>query len=194
MTHFLESFTKPSYAFGPLLTGFSIDAYAWQTRVVGRNRTGVLYFSEYANASCIISYASSGEDGSNTGIRAKSANRLVSCSVWEEIGPGSSADTTTMPPFTPTYASDISGSAATFKPTCFIVTIVRAPPYAALAATSIAAFSFTDHSKCTPSCGYLDIVSTISEDGVPGYPDTRLTPAANAPSAIAPFPITYSCM
>ena len=57
-----------------------------------------------------------------------------------------------------------------------------------------AAFSFTDHSKCTPSCGYLDIVSTISEDGVPGYPDTRLTPAANAPSAIAPFPITYSCM
>ena len=42
------------------------------------------------------------------------------------------------------------------------------PLYAAAAATSIAAFSFTDHSIYTPSCRYFEMVSSISEDGVPG--------------------------
>ncbi len=36
------------------------------------------------------------------------------------------------------------------------------------------------------------MVSIISDDGVPGYPETTLTPAESAPSAIAPLPITYS--
>ena len=76
-------------------------AQAWQTLVVGRNNTGVAYFSEKSNASPIIRYASSGEEGSNTGSFANCANVLVSCSVCDEIGPGSSADTMTMPPFTP---------------------------------------------------------------------------------------------
>ena len=62
-----------------------------------------------------------------------------------------------------------------------------------LAGEASAAFSLIDHSRCTfPSLLYFFIVSIISEDGVPGYPATTLTPAANAPSAIAPFPITYS--
>ena len=98
----------------------------------------------------------------------------------------------TIPPFIPTYASDISGSDATLRPTCFMVTSVLAPLYDALAATSIAAFSFTDHSTWTPSCGYFATVSSISEDGVPGYPATRFRPAASAPRAMAPLPITYS--
>ena len=51
-----------------------------------------------------------------------------------------------MPPCTPMYARLISGSEATFRPTCFIVTSARLPVYAAPAATSSATFSFTDHS------------------------------------------------
>ena len=40
----------------------------------------------------------------------------------------------------------MSGSEATLRPTCFIVTRLRAPAYAAPAATSSPAFSLTDHS------------------------------------------------
>jgi len=39
------------------------------------------------------------------------------------------------------------GSIATFKPAFFIITRVRAPVRAAPEATSIATFSFSDHSK-----------------------------------------------
>jgi len=41
----------------------------------------------------------------------------------------------------------MSGSAATLSPTCFIVTIVRAPAQEAAATTSNATFSFGDHSQ-----------------------------------------------
>ncbi len=40
----------------------------------------------------------------------------------------------------------MSGSDATLRPTCFMVTSERAPAYAAPAAISSAAFSLTDHS------------------------------------------------
>jgi hypothetical protein len=61
--------------------------------------------------------------------------------------PGSSATTITKPPAVPTYDSVMSASAATFKPTCFIVTRQRAPARHAPAATSRATFSFGDHSQ-----------------------------------------------
>ena len=44
----------------------------------------------------------SGVAGSSTGSFAKLAKRRVSCSVCDEMGPGSSATNSTMPPFTPT--------------------------------------------------------------------------------------------
>ena len=63
----------------------------------------------------------------------------------------------------------MSGSAATFSPTCFIVTRERAPAYAAPAAASSPVFSFVDHSTCTrPSRFSRAIVSSTSVDGVPG--------------------------
>ena len=51
MTHRPVFLSKPWTFPGVKLSGISIEAYAWQTRVVGRNSTGVPYFSEYANAS-----------------------------------------------------------------------------------------------------------------------------------------------
>ena len=104
------------------------------------------YFSEKSKASWTISYASATDDGSKTGTFEKSPKVRVSCSVCEEMGPGSSATRTTSPPLTPMYSRLMSGSEATLSPTCFIVTIARAPAYAAPAATSMAAFSLTDHS------------------------------------------------
>ena len=40
--------------------------------------------------------------GSSTGTLAKAAKRRVSCSVWDDMGPGSSATNSTVPPRTPT--------------------------------------------------------------------------------------------
>ena len=108
--------------------------------------TGVLYFSDRSKASCTMRKASAGLDGSSSGILEKRAKTRVSCSVWLEMGPGSSALTMTMPPLTPTYARHIRGSAATLSPTCFIVIRLREPATEAAAATSAAAFSLTDHS------------------------------------------------
>ena len=71
------------------------------------------------------------------------------------------------------YAEVKSGSAATFRPTCFIVTSARAPPYAAPSATSNATFSFGAQRAFPPSAPNA---SRISVEGVPGYP---------VPSAIA---------
>ena len=105
----------------------SRDSYPWSTLVVARKKTGVPYFSEKSNASWIISYASATEHGSKTGTLENMPKVRVSCSVCEEIGPGSSATSTTMPPFTPMYSRLISGSEATFRPTCFIVTSALAP-------------------------------------------------------------------
>ena len=54
------------------------------------------------------------------------------------------------------------------------------------------AFSLIDHSTYTLPVFRFAIVSSTSVEGVPGYPETRLTPAASAPSAIASFPIKNS--
>jgi hypothetical protein len=69
MTHLFESLIKPSgefflYSSASLIL---IEAYAWHMRVVGLKNTGVPYFSEYANASWIISYASCTDVGSKHG-------------------------------------------------------------------------------------------------------------------------------
>ena len=127
MTHLDGSFMNPSAFFVSNASGISSVAFAWHILVVGRMNTGVSYFSESLYASGIIANASSGEEGSNTGTFEKEAKVRVSCSVCEDIGPGSSATRMTIPPRSPTYSSDISGSEATLSPTCFIVTSVRAP-------------------------------------------------------------------
>ena len=60
----------------------------------------------------------------------------------------------------------MSGSAATFTPTCFMQASERTPESAPPMATSSATFSFTDHSAWMPfSC---DSVSSTSVLGVPG--------------------------
>jgi hypothetical protein len=73
----------------------------WQTRVVGRIMTGVSNSSEIWKPSCTISLASWGLEGSKTGTLAIMAIIRLSCSVWELCGPGSSAEMTRNPPFTP---------------------------------------------------------------------------------------------
>ena len=60
-------------------------------RVVGRTMTGVPWRSDSSNASLIMAKPSSGVGGSSTGTLAKSPKRRVSCSVCDEMGPGSSA-------------------------------------------------------------------------------------------------------
>src|SRR6266511_1217843 len=103
--------------------------------------------------------------------------------------PGSSATTITRPPRTPVYAAVMNVSAATFRPTCFIVTRARVPPSDAPSATSIATFSFVDHSTWTRrSASDRTSASRISVLGVPGYPATTPTPASRAPCAIASLP------
>ena len=63
----------------------------------------------------------------------------------------------------------MSGSAATFRPTCFMVTRLMAPARVAPAATSKATFSLEEYSKAkSPSGERRKKVSGTSEDGVPG--------------------------
>ena len=64
------------------------------------------------------------------------------------------------------YATENNGSAATFRPTCFIVAMARAPASEAPTATSSATFSFGDHSQSTSPSRVS--VSRISVLGVPG--------------------------
>ena len=47
----------------------------------------------------------------------------------------------------PVLATLMYGSAATFRPTCFMVTSVRTPPMAEPMPTSRATFSLGDHSQ-----------------------------------------------
>ena len=60
---------------------------------------------------------------------------------------GSSATKITIPPPTPVYDRVKSGSAATFKPTCFIAQALLAPLSDAPKATSVATFSLGAHSQ-----------------------------------------------
>ena len=75
------------------------------------------------------------------------------------------------------YAIVNSGSAATFKPTCFMEATVLAPAIDAPAADSTATFSFGAHSAFISSL-YKAIFSSISVLGVPGYAEANLTPAS----------------
>ena len=81
--------------------------------------------------------------------------------------PGSSAETTTRPPFGPSNVKVMSGSIATLRPTCFMHTSARAPPMEAPTAISMATFSLTDHSQSIAPLN-LATFSRISVDGVPG--------------------------
>ena len=71
-----------------------------------------------------------------------------------------------------TSAEFMNGSAATFNPTCFIVTIVRRPAKETPRAASYAVFSLAHHSALGPPCVRACRIrySRISVDGVPGYP------------------------
>ena len=100
------------------------------------------------------------------GTRAKAAKWRLSCSFCEECMPGSSAETITRPAFTPVSASVMKGSAATFRPTCFMVTSVRPPARAAPMPVSRATFSLAHHSTMGPSSPASS--SMISVEGVPG--------------------------
>ena len=72
------------------------------------------------------------------GTLANRAKLRLSCSFCDECMPGSSALTTTSPALTPVSESVMNGSAATFSPTCFMVTIVRTPASDAPTAVSMA--------------------------------------------------------
>ena len=61
--------------------------------------------------------------------------------------PGSSATQITNPAETPWYEMVKSGSAATFRPTCFMAQALRFPPRLAPWATSRATFSLGAHSQ-----------------------------------------------
>jgi len=93
--------------------------------------------------------------------------------------PGSSALTTTRPALTPVSESVMKGSAATLSPTCFMVTMLRTPASEAPTAVSSATFSFTHHWLRMPFSPA--VVSTISLEGVPGYPQAKPAPARTAP-------------
>jgi hypothetical protein len=79
--------------------------------------------------------------------------------------PGSSAEMRMSAPVTPVYATVNRGSAATFTPTCFMVTTARAPAYAAPMPTSSATFSLGAHWAWPPKA---EKFSRISVEGVPG--------------------------
>ncbi|OQC68282.1 MAG: hypothetical protein BWX47_01899 [candidate division Hyd24-12 bacterium ADurb.Bin004] len=73
----------------------------WLIRVVVRSRTGVSNFSEMSRARAVRSRASALSEGSSIGTLAALAKCLLSCSFCEECMPGSSAETTTIPPVAP---------------------------------------------------------------------------------------------
>ena len=122
--------------------------------------------SESSKASFVMASASAESAGSNMGTRANDAYTRLSCSFCEENIPGSSAASMTRPPEQPARAMLMSGSAATFTPTCFIVTRARLPAMDRPRAASRATFSFTDHSAYVP--GSFENASSVSVDGVPG--------------------------
>ena len=99
------------------------------------------------------------------------AKNRLSCSVWELCGPGSSAQISSIPLLRSKCAALMNGSAATFRPTCFMTAHERTPVKAALTAISNATFSLTPHSTTVfapSSSAYPAIAGRISDDGVPG--------------------------
>ena len=81
---------------------------------------------------------------------------------------GSSATITARPPPTPVIALLTNASAATLRPTCFMLTVARLPAHDMPSASSYATFSFGDQRVCTSSPVRRSMNSKISVDGVPG--------------------------
>ena len=90
-------------------------------------------------------YISVGEAGSSIGVYDRSAKWRLSCSFCEELAPGSSPNTTTIPPGNSMWLSCTKVSAATFSPTLLKKTQERCPLMDAPKATSVATFSFTEN-------------------------------------------------
>ena len=70
-------------------------------RVVMRRNTIEPVRSEISQASRAMSKASCESEGSSVTARANRCSTRLSCSFCEECMPGSSAETTTSPPFVP---------------------------------------------------------------------------------------------
>jgi len=148
------------------ISGESTMLLEWDILVVVLRITGVSNFSLISNAAAVKFKHSSLSEGSNIGILANLAYSLLSCSFWELCMPGSSAVTIRSPPLTPVSAIVISGSDATFKPTCFVVNMDLLKPIEAPTAISRAVFSFIDQFTIAPP--NFDRNGRISELGVPG--------------------------
>lgn len=89
----------------------------------------------------------------------------------------------------PVYARVINASAATFSPTCFMAVNARTLLMAAPAATSSATISLVEYSMYTPaSLAISDVVSAISEAGVPGYVVITPMPVSSMPRVMASLP------
>jgi hypothetical protein len=94
-----------------------------------------------------MSRASWGVAGSNIGMYDMRLKWRLSCSFWDELRPGSSPSTITMPPMSSSSGSWTIESEATLSPTDLKKTHERWPLSAAPVATSRATFSLADHSK-----------------------------------------------
>ena len=70
-------------------------------RVVMRRKTIEPVLSERSHAARAMSKASCESEGSSVTARANLCSTRLSCSFCEECMPGSSAETTTSPPFVP---------------------------------------------------------------------------------------------
>jgi hypothetical protein len=99
----------------------------WQMRVVSRKSAGVSNRSLSSNAARISVLASWLSLGSRQGTRANLAKARLSCSFWLECMPGSSAVMMTRPASMPVMAAYMNASAATFRPTCFMLAKARRP-------------------------------------------------------------------
>ena len=110
-----------------MLSASSTALAEWQTRVVSRSSTGVSNCSLSSNAATVRSFASWLSLGSRQGTRANLAKVRLSCSFWLECIAGSSAVTITRPASMPVMDAYMKESAATFRPTCFMVARARLP-------------------------------------------------------------------
>ena len=147
-TRLYGSFMNSRLPFGAGMNGpKSTMPLMCDTRVVRRIKNGTFSRSDMSNAAITRSFASWGVAGSTIGIYASFANSRLSCSFCDEWQPGSSADIIMVPPRAPRYANVMNASAATFRPTCFMLAMVRCPEWLNAITVSIAAFSFTAYSK-----------------------------------------------
>ena len=102
--------------------------------------------SDSVKAQGIIAFASWKSAGSRRGISMSRAKWRDSPSLTLERAPGSSQVTRSIPPLVPDPVRWRRKSEATLTPFCFMTHIDRSPEKEAAAATSMATFSFADHS------------------------------------------------